>query len=288
MASTDIPMPTPTVPNKSFTEFKSMSFDIYGTLIDWETSIIKQCQPLLDSLPTDSPYKNATSDSAARQKLAARFNHFEAKVQADKPAMVYDELLEETYLLLAKDLGVDASTSSINEQAKRFGNSVGEWEAFPDTVDAMKRLGKYYKLVPLSNVDRASFSRTASGPLAGIPFWKVYVAEDIGSYKPDLRNFEYLLKRLDEDDKAEGGSGISKEEDLMVAQSLFHDHVPCKKMGMASVWIARGGAGMGMGQGAKDLHERGDVGYGWRFPTLGALADAVEKEWEEKGVKARY
>jgi len=288
MASDDLPMPTATVPNKSLTVFKSLSFDIYGTLIDWEASIINQCQPLLDSLPSDSPYKNAASDTSARQKLAAHFNFYEAEIQSETPAMIYDELLKETYLRLAKELGHDTSDPKMIEQATKFGNSVGDWSAFPDTVDAMKRLGRYYKLVPLSNVDRASFNRTWSGPLKGVPFWKVYVAEDIGSYKPDFRNFEYLLKHLDADDKAEGGSGISKEEDLMVAQSLFHDHVPCKKMGLASVWIARGGAGMGMGQGAKDLHEREEVGYGWRFPTLGAFADAVEKEWEAKGLKARY
>lgn len=276
-------MPTPTVPNKSLTTFKSLSFDIYGTLIDWETSIINQCQPLVDALPADSPYKNPASDSSARQKLAARFNFYEAETQSNKPATVYGEILKETYLLLAKDLGIDASDPKIIEQSTKFGNSVGEWEAFPDTVDAMKRLSKYYKLAPLSNVDRASFSRTASGPLKGVPFWRTYLAEDIGSYKPDLKNFEYLLKHLDADDKSEGGSGISKEEDLMVAQSLFHDHVPSKRMGLASVWIARGGAGMGMGQGAKDLHEQGEVGYGWRYPTLGAFADDVEREWEALG-----
>lgn len=284
----DLPMPTPTLPNKPFTAFKSLSFDIYGTLIDWETSIIAQCQPLLNALPSDSPYKNASTDAAARQELAARFNHHEAETQSAHPAMLYDELLKETYLLLAKDLGLDANDAAISAQATGFGRSVGEWSAFPDTVDAMKRLARYYKLVPLSNVDRASFERTAAGPLNGVHFWRTYLAQDIGSYKPDLRNFEYLLRHLDGDDRAEGGSGIRREEDLMVAQSLFHDHVPCKRVGLASVWIARRGAGMGMGEGARELHERGEVGYGWRFATLGAFADAVESEWREQGLEPRY
>lgn len=161
--------------------------------------------------------------------------------------MVYDELLSDTYLPLAKDIGLDPEDPEIKSQAKTFGESVGAWPAFPDTVDAMQRLSKYYRLIPLSNVDRASFKQTREGPLAGISFWRYYVAEDIGSYKPDLRNFEYMLKKMDEDDRSEGGKGIDgKEEDLHVAQSLFHDHVPAKKMGMASVWINRAGAGMGM------------------------------------------
>lgn len=108
------------------------------------------------------------------------------------------------------------------------------------------------------------------------------MAEDIGSYKPDLKNFEYLLKHLDEDDKSEGGSGISKEQNLMVAQGLYHDHRPSKQIGMASVWIAREGSGMSLGEGLKDLHDNEEVGYGWRFKTLGEFADAVEKEWAEK------
>lgn len=276
-------MPTPTVPNKSLTSFKSLSFDIYGTLIDWESSIIQQLQPLLKDLPSDSPYANASSDPKARLALAARFNDHEAAMQTDHPSMKYDELLRETYLLLAKDFGIFTESQDVHEQAVAFGASVGNWLPFPDTVDAMKRLGKYYKLVPLSNVDRTSFSRTCEGPLKGVPFWKVYVAEDIGSYKPDLRNFEYLLQHLDEDDKAEGGSGISKEQDLMVAQSLFHDHRPCKQMSIASVWIARKAAGMGAGDGVEDLHKRGEVGYGWRFATLGEFADEVERQWKEEG-----
>lgn len=278
----ELPMPKPSVPNKSFTSFKSMSFDIYGTLVDWETSIIRQCQPLVDAAPADSPYKNASTDSSARIALAGRFDHHENTIQAADPGMRYDKVLKEVYLRLAKDLGSDPASSEIQSQAAEFGASVGDWLPFPDTVDAMKRLGKYYKLVPLSNVDRASFARTNAGPLAGVDFWKVYVAEDIGSYKPDLRNFEYLLKHLDEDDKSEGGSGISKEQNLMVAQGLYHDHWPCKQIGMASVWINREGSGMSMGSGVKDLHDDEMVGYGWRYNTLGELADAVEKEWAGK------
>ena len=197
--------------------------------------------------------------------------------------MLYSTLLTKTYLALAAALDLDTiHNPSLTSHAQTFGNSVGSWPAFPDTVDAMQRLSKYYRLIPLSNVDRASFTRTLEGPLAAVPFWRIYIAEDIGSYKPDLRNFEYLLRKIDEDDRSEGGNGIDgKQEDLHVAQSLFHDHVPAKKMGMASVWINRSGSAMGS-TGTAELHEKGEVGYGWRFGTLGEFADEVEKQWSEK------
>lgn len=281
MAS-DIPMPKPTVPRKSFTSFKSLSFDIYGTLVDWESSIIQQCKPLYDAAPADSPYKHADTNTTARLALAGRFNHHEAAWQTAHPSMKYDQVLKNTYLGLAEDCGINPSSPEIESQATKFGLSVGDWLPFPDTVEAMQRLAKYYKLVPLSNVDNANFARTQKGPLAGVDFWRVYVAEDIGSYKPDLKNFEYLLEHLDADDKSEGGSGIAKEQNLMVAQGLYHDHRPCKQIGMSSVWINRKGAGMSMGSGLKDLHDNEEVGYGWRFPTLGEFADAVEKDWAEK------
>lgn len=178
MAS-DIPMPKPTVPRRSFTSFKSLSFDIYGTLVDWESSIIQQCKPLYDAAPADSPYKHADTDSTARLALAGRFNHHEAAWQMAHPSMKYDQVLKNTYLGLAKDCGIDPSSPEIESEATKFGLSVGDWLPFPDTVEAMQRLAKYYKLVPLSNVDNANFARTQKGPLAGVDFWRVYVASTL-------------------------------------------------------------------------------------------------------------
>ena len=152
--------------------------------------------------------------------------------------MRYDKLLAAAYLLLAQDFGVE-STEQVRADAKAFGEDIESWQPFPDTVNAMQRLGKYYKLVPLSNVDKASFKKTCEGPLKGVPFWRVYVAEDIGSYKPDVRNFGYLIQRAKSDSEGEGERGIEKGEICQVAQSLMHDHVPAKKMGMSSVWVSR-------------------------------------------------
>ncbi len=166
-------------------------------------------------------------------------------------------------------------------EAKEFGRSIGSWPAFPDTVSAMQTLSKHYKLVVLSNVDQDSFSRTLSGPLSGVAFDAIYTAQDIGSYKPDLRNFEYLIEHVRKD------FGVGKDEIWMVAQSLVHDHRQVKKMGMrSSVWISRGGevAGEGpvMGGGIEEMKEEVDLGA--TFSTLGEFAAAVEEGFKEKGL----
>ncbi|KAK5330925.1 hypothetical protein LTR70_000247 [Exophiala xenobiotica] len=278
-SSDDIPMPSPTVPVQPLTSFKLLSFDIYGTLIDWEGGMLQNLAPLLDSAPPDNPYREARTSSSAKAALAAKFHQHESQLNQAHPGKLYPEILTETYLILAKEyFTLDTSSPQIQLDAATFGKSVGTWQAFPDTIGAMTRLSEYYKLVPLSNVDRASFTNTLTGPLADIPFWKSYVASEIGSYKPDLRNFHYLLEHLNADSKAEGGERLEKEEVLHVAQSLFHDHVPAKRMGMSSVWIARKGAGYGVDEYVA-LHERGEVGYGWRFGSLEEFADEVERDW---------
>ncbi|KAK4943988.1 hypothetical protein LTR10_016508 [Elasticomyces elasticus] len=268
----ELPMPTPTVTVKALTSFKSLSFDIYETLIQWEKSIVEHLQPLVT-------YHTASTDRHVRDDLAELFAKHERNLQAESPSMKYNEILAKAYLCVASDIGAPNHDAAIEHQAQAFGDSVGDWPAFPDTVDAMNRLSKYYKLIALSNVDRDSFSRTNAGSLKDLNFWRVFTAQDIGSYKPDLRNFEYLFKHLDEDDKEEGGSGITKDENLHVAQSLFHDHKPAKKLGISSVWINRKGAGTGKID-FKDAHDKGEAGYGWRFHTLGEFADEVDRQWK--------
>ncbi|OAL36084.1 haloacid dehalogenase, type II [Fonsecaea nubica] len=277
MASSYLPMPEPTVPKRPLSSYKLISYDIYGTLIDWETAIVKLLQPLVSRIPSSSPLSQEYHDSTSpgtegRIRLAAKYNDIEHELEEKNPSQQYDELLHDIYLRIAADFGLEV-TESTEEEAKRFGESIGTWPPFPDTVDACQRLVKHgFKLVPLSNVDRASFARTCSGPLRDVDFFRVYTAQDIGSYKPDLRNFEYLIEHAKED------AGVEKHEILHVAQSIFHDHIPAKKMGLASAWINRKGAGMGGNEAIRGIHERGEVGYGWRFGTLGELADEVERE----------
>ncbi|KAJ4504137.1 hypothetical protein HRR75_007760 [Exophiala dermatitidis] len=281
--NSDLPMPEPTVPRRPFPTFKLLSFDIYGTLIDWEHGILERLKPLISRIDgaTNAPANaqqyledSRTNPSGRPVKLAAKFNEIEAQLQAENPGAKYSEILRKAYLRLAQDLGVSDSdaTSSLDDEARAFGASIGEWPAFPDTVDAMRRLRKYYDfLVPLSNVDRDSFAGTRTGPLQNkVDFFRVYTAQDIGSYKPNPRNFEYLIDHVKLD------AGVDKHDILHVAQSLFHDHVPAKRAGLSSVWINRAGAGMGSGKGIKALHEAGEVGYGWskihfRLDSIGGI-----------------
>lgn len=262
-------MPEPTVPRKPFSSFKVITFDIYGTLIDWENGIIDALQPLVSRIPANSPQSIYRE---SRIKLAENFHEFEARLQAKHPDMTYSKLLEQAHLALFTDLGLGEVDDRERTDAQQFGARIGEWPAFIDTVAACQCLAKYYKLIPVSNVDRDSFNKTRIGPLKGIDFFRVYTAQDIGSYKPDLRNFEYLVKHVKED------AGADKDEILHVAQSLFHDHRPAKKVGLSSVWINRKSVGMGSPGGDGGFHERGEVGYGWRFDSLGEFADAVERE----------
>lgn len=271
----DLSLPEPTVPRKPFSSFKVISYDIYGTLIDWETGLIKGLQPLVSRIAQDSPaaiYRWDSTSGSSRLALAAKYNEIEAALQAEQPSLLYNSLLEQAYLRLASQFSIPVD-DAIRSEATTFGSSIGSWPAFPDTVSACHRLiSAGYKLIPVSNVDRESFSHTQAGPLAGVDFFKVYTAQDIGSYKPDLRNFDYLLSHAKTD------AGVDKDEILHVAQSLFHDHVPAKKVGLSSVWIDRKGAGMGNADGVKGVHSRGEVGYGWKFATLGEFADEVERQ----------
>lgn len=269
-----LPLPTPTVSKRPLLSYKILTFDIYGTLIDWEGSIVSALDPLLSRLSSSHAL-----ESAERSTLAGKFNDVEGRLQREQPGLKYNELLSQGYEIFAREtLGLgesDLGNQELKKLAHDFGNGIERWQPFPDTVDAMKRLKKYFRLAPLSNVDNKSFSQTLAGPLKDVDFDAVYTAEDIGSYKPDLRNFEYLFQHVKTD------FDIEKDQDLHVAQSLFHDHVPAKSVGLSSVWICRKGAGMGGDSEA--LHQEGKVGYGWRFGTLGEFADAVEEEAKASG-----
>ncbi|KAF2762796.1 putative hydrolase [Pseudovirgaria hyperparasitica] len=233
-------------------DYKVLSFDVYGTLIDWEGGIITALQPLLT--------KDDSKASATREELMNAFHKLEADQQTRTPSKPYNELLATVHQQFAEQMGLPIPT---NEESTAFGNTVGEWPAFTDTVDALRRLSKTYKLVVLSNVDRASFAKTNAGPLAGVKFDAILTAQDIGSYKPDLRNFEYMLEYVKEH------LGVEKAQVLQTAQSQFHDHQPAQKVGIRSVWIARKGAAMGNREGA--IYDR-------MYGTLGEMADAVEAE----------
>jgi len=241
------------------TDFEVLSFDVYSTLIDEPSGMFAGLQPLISRLPPGNPYEHN------REHTLAHFQQYEKELQASHPSLRYNELLPLAYRSFASSLKLPAPSE---EEALAFGSSIGSWPAFPDTVAALKSLKKRYKLVILSNIDNDSIARTISGPLAGVKFDLVLTAQEIGSYKPDLKNFEYLVRKIGSE------LGIEKERILHTAQSLSCDQVPAKKMGLSSVWIDREHQEEKMTM----LKKKGEVNFTWRFASMGEMADAVEKE----------
>ena len=231
-------------------QFTALSFDCYGTLIDWETGLTHALQPLAERSGTPA------------EKLLEAYGAIEHQAEAEFPVLRYSKLLETVYRRLAESVGVSPSEAD----AQAFGASVGDWPAFPDSAEALHYLKHHFRLIILSNVDRASFAR--SNDRLGVEFDAIFTAEEIGSYKPSLRNFEYLLDRL-------AAMGVEKPDLLHVAQSLFHDHAPANRLGIASAWIDRR-AGR-EGSGAKPLPDPMPH-FDFRFPSLAALGESHRAE----------
>ena len=232
-------------------QFSVLTFDCYGTLIDWESGIWSGLHPLVARCPNPPP----------RDAALAVFGAAESAQESATPSLIYSKLLALVHRRLAADWGVAAADG----EAEAFGAAVGDWPPFADSAAALAYLKRFHKLVILSNVDRASFAR--SNKRLGVAFDAVYTAEDIGSYKPDPRNFRYLLDRLAE-------AGHRPGDILHVAQSLYHDHGPANHAGLASAWIdRRHGAGGGATPPAGAA-----VRYDFRFASLAELAAAHSDE----------
>ena len=239
------------------TAFTTLTFVCYGTLIDWERGILHALRPLRARARSRLP------DEAVLRDFAA----CESRQQASTPSMPYAALLTEVHGQLADRWGVAPEAA----EDRRFGASIRDWPAFPDTVAALAYLKQHFRLVILSNVDRAGFA--ASNARLGVAFDAIHTAEDIGSYKPDPRNFVYLLDRL-------GEQGVARGQVLHVAQSLFHDHAPANAAGLRSVWIDRRGDAAGWGATAPPP---AGVRYDARFPDLAAFVTALQVTGEAGG-----
>lgn len=234
-------------------DFDALTFDCYGTLIDWETGILAALRPLLARCVRAPGPDAALSDFAGH----------ETALEASDPRLNYRDLLAAVHGRLARDWGVAPDPM----ESRQFGQSVPDWPAFADTTTALQYLKRHYKLVILSNVDRQSFA--ASNRRIGVDFDAVYTAEDIGSYKPSPQNFTYMLRRLQTD------FGIGQSRILHTAQSLFHDHVPTTALGLATNWIDRRGGKAGWGATAEPAN-RPQVNF--RFDSLEAFAAAHRAE----------
>ncbi len=241
---------------KRLTDYSALTFDCYGTLIDWESGLWDAFQPVLMA---------NGRDDLTRGVVLSAMAEIESAQQAATPDMHYPVILELTHKNLAKRFGL-TTDDGMNQV---FGASIAHWPAFSDTADALRALKRHYGLVILSNVNRDGFA--ASNRKLGVAFEAVYTAEDIGSYKPDPGNFDHMLAHL----KAE--HGLEAGDILHTAQSLFHDHVPARAKGLANAWIDRQGLSKGGDWGATakvaELPE-----FDFVFPTMVAMAEAVTAE----------
>lgn len=232
-----------------------LTLDGYGTLVDKESGVVGALMPWL----------NDVGVTAGRGEIIRAFGQAErANLQ---PGLGYREVLSKAHDLVAEFFGVAPDPKA----AKAFAHSVGLWPVHPDAPAALAYLKQHFQLVVLTNADHTSFAKTNEA--LGVEFDAIYTAEEARSYKPDCGAFTFLLDRLSE-------AGIDKHQVLHVAGSIRFDHVPAKRLGMATCWIHRAHTKQRL---AKAQRLGIDVHPDFRFSTLGALAEA---HWSENSMAA--
>ena len=232
-------------PALDYGRFEALTFDCYGTLIDWEAGILAGLRAGLAGLrpqPTDD-------------ELLERYSRTEAALEAG-PYLRYRTILARAMGEVVRGYGVEPSDAA----AATFGGSVPDWPAFPDTAAALARLKTRFRLGVITNCDDDLFA--GSIPRLGVEFDWIVTAESVGSYKPNPRNFTVAFERL----------GLPRERILHVAQSLFHDHAPAGQLGLSSVWIdrRRGLAGSGATPPAEAHPDAA-------FPDMASFAEAATR-----------
>ena len=195
-----------------FQQFEVLSFDCYGTLIDWESGILTPLKTILSN----------HNINIGDQQILELFAQRESLLEAGE-YLKYRELLKK----VVQDFGEKLSFEPSEEELNSLAESIQYWEFFPDTVRALKALQKRYKLTIISNIDNDLFAYTAKK--LEVEFDWIITAEQVKSYKPSLRNFEFAIQKM----------GIAPNKLLHVAQSVYHDIVPAKTMGLTAVWVNR-------------------------------------------------
>jgi len=233
------------------TRFKALSFDCYGTLIDWESGIAAVLRPWAGEQGLD------LSD----EELLLAYSGNEAAVERETPTALYPAVLAAAFRRTGEQLGKPVS----DEWARRLGQSVPDWPAFPDSAAALARLASHYQLIIVSNVHRDGFAgsnRRLRGTFAAI-----ITAEDVGAYKPAPNHFRALDATLAE-------LGLEHQDLLHVAQSLFHDHVPARRENLPSIWINRRHGRPGWGATPEPSEA---WTYNLEFTSMASFADAVDQ-----------
>jgi 2-haloacid dehalogenase len=232
------------------TKYAALSFDCYGTLIDWETGILGVLRP----------WATECGLEVDDEHLLLAFGDHESAAEREQPTSLYPAILAEAFRRTATSLGVAVEET----WAARLGDSVPHWPAFPDSSEALAALAQHYRLIIVSNVHRAGFA--ASNLRLRGDFAAIITAEDVSAYKPADNHFVAL-------DRVLVDLGIERSQLLHVAQSLFHDHVPARRLGLTSVWINRRRNRPGWGATPEP---GGEYSYALEFASMADLADAVE------------
>ena len=214
-----------------FTSKRVLTFDCYGTLIDWETGLLAALQPILADHGT----------MLDAEHLLTLYGELESTAEQGSYTP-YRQLLMMVLSRLGERLGFVPS----KPEEARFADSVGDWPPFADTPAALAALKRRFRLAIISNVDDDLFVRT--NERLGVIFDWIVTAQQVGSYKPSPNNFEQALARI----------GLPKGQVLHVAQSLFHDHVPAKQLGLETVWVNRRHGKSGSGA-TPPAHARPDL-----------------------------
>jgi 2-haloacid dehalogenase len=195
-----------------FQQFKALSFDCYGTLIDWESGILAAIRSILDN----------HNINISNQQILELFAQRES-IQEAGEYLKYRDILKKVIQDFGDKLQFVPTESELNSLAE----SIKYWQPFPDTIESLQSLKTRYKLTIISNIDNDLFAYTAQK--IGVDFDWVVTAEQVQSYKPSLQNFEMAIQRM----------GIAPDELLHIAQSVYHDIVPAKDMGLTAVWVNR-------------------------------------------------
>ena len=242
-----------------FSRFTTISFDCYGTLIDWESGIL----PTLRTVLANHGLANH-GQSLSDAGILELYGEFEAQAESG-PYQSYRDVLQSVVRAFADRFHFEASSAEI----RSLHESVRAWPPFPDTVPALRELQKRYQLVVISNIDDDLFAETRKH--LDVEFDGVITAEQARSYKPSINNFQIALRTL----------ALSPDQLLHAAQSRYHDVVPARSLGISTVWVNRKSARPGIGavraSAAPALEKRADL----EVPDLAGLAAAVLKRAQD-------
>jgi 2-haloacid dehalogenase len=196
-----------------FESIRLITFDCYGTLIDWENGMLAALRPLFS--------RNGRTVPDAQ--LLEVYGDIEAAIEAG-PYSRYRRVLAETAKQMGHRLGIAIS----EDEGAGFAESLTRWKPFMDTVPALQSMERKFRLGIISNVDDDLFVETRK-KLVPVEFDFVVTAQQVQSYKPSFKNFEEAIRR----------SGLSKDQILHAGQSLYHDVAPANALGIRNVWVNR-------------------------------------------------